>query len=155
DGRLNRGPGSSRWGRPGRMAPMPPAPSPEPGPPAGAPAARPAGHRPHVVIVGAGFGGLHAARGLEGAPVDITIVDRNNFHTFLPLLYQVATAGLNVADVAYPVRSVFQKHQQVAFRQATVTGIDWDERRVDLDDGPPLHFDHLVVAAGSAPNWFG
>jgi NADH dehydrogenase len=107
------------------------------------------------VIIGAGFGGLAAARELEGDAVDITIIDRNNFHTFQPLLYQVATAGLNVADVAYPVRSVFQRRQHVAFRQGTVTGIDWATREVLFDGSAPVPFDHLVVAAGSATNYFG
>jgi NADH dehydrogenase len=111
--------------------------------------------RRRVVIVGAGFGGLSAARRLDGHDVDVTVVDRNNFHTFLPLLYQVATAGLNAADVAYPVRSVFQRHQHVAFRQATVTGIDWERRLVLLDAADPLPFDHLIIAVGSAPNFFG
>lgn len=111
--------------------------------------------RPHVVIIGAGFGGLSAARHLERSDVDVTIIDRNNFHTFQPLLYQVATAGLNVADVAYPVRSVFQRHQHVAFRQGTVESIDWEERRLDLDTGTSVTYDHLIVAAGSSPNWFG
>jgi NADH dehydrogenase len=113
------------------------------------------GNRPHVVILGAGFGGLAAARTLENEAVDVTIVDRNNFHTFQPLLYQVATAGLNVADVAYPVRSVFRRHQHVAFRQGTVVAVDWDGRALVFEDGPALGFDHLVVAAGSSPNYFG
>jgi len=108
-----------------------------------------------VVIIGAGFGGMAAARQLEQEPVEVTVVDRNNFHTFLPLIYQVATAGLNVADVAYPVRRVFQRNQHVAFRQGTVTGVDWDAHRVHLDDGGTLDFDFLIVAAGSAPNDFG
>jgi NADH dehydrogenase len=112
---------------------------------------------PHrVVIVGAGFGGLEAAKALRDAPVDITLVDRHNFHTFQPLLYQVATAGLNAADVAYAVRGIFQEQPNLAFRQATVAGIDWERRVVELaGDGPGLDFDHLVVAAGSTAGFFG
>ena len=108
-----------------------------------------------VLVVGAGFGGLAVAKELEDAPVDVTIVDRHNFHTFLPLLYQVATAGLNPADVAYPVRGIFQSQPNVSFRHAEVSGVDWDERKVRFADGTDLAFDHLVVAAGSATNFFG
>ncbi len=110
--------------------------------------------RQHVVVIGAGFAGLEVARHLDHAPVDVTIIDRNNFHQFQPLLYQVATAGLNAADVAYPVRGLFQKQRNVAFRQATVTGVDWDRRAVLLDGQPELAFDHLVVAAGSTTTFF-
>jgi NADH dehydrogenase len=105
--------------------------------------------RPHVVIVGAGFGGLATARSLAGVDVDVSLVDRNNFHTFLPLLYQVATAGLNAADVAHAVRGIVRGHDNVAFRQGTVTGVDWEKHLVHLDDGAALPFDHLVVAAGA------
>ncbi|MGZ5764097.1 MAG: FAD-dependent oxidoreductase, partial [Usitatibacter sp.] len=78
--------------------------------------------QPRVVIVGAGFGGLAAATALAGDQVDVTIVDRHNYHTFQPLLYQVATAGLNAADVAYAVRGIFHRQRNVSFRQATVKG---------------------------------
>ena len=105
--------------------------------------------------MGAGFGGLACARELADAPVDVTIVDRHNFHTFLPLLYQVATAGLNPADVAYPVRGIFQDQHNVSFRHAEVTGVDWEHKAVQFGDGSELAFDHLVVAAGSATNFFG
>lgn len=110
--------------------------------------------RPEVVIIGAGFGGLAAAQELESAPVDVTIVDRNNFHTFQPLLYQVATAGLNAADVAYPVRGIFQRQPNATFRRGTVTGVDWETRTIQLEDGT-LAFDHLIVAAGAVTHHFG
>ena len=108
-----------------------------------------------VVIIGAGFGGLNAARELKGADVEVTLIDRNNFHTFAPLLYQVATSGLNAADVAHPVRGVFWKQPNVTFRNASVTGVDWEEQVVEVDDGDPVAFDGLIVAAGAGTNFFG
>lgn len=112
-----------------------------------------------MVIVGAGFGGLAAAKELADAPVDVTLVDQNNFHTFLPLLYQVATAGLASADVAYPVRGIVARQRNLAFRQATVIGADLDARVLHLqhEDHPveDLTYDHLVVAAGATANSFG
>lgn len=110
---------------------------------------------PRVVVVGAGFGGLEVVRGLAGQPVDVTLIDRNNFHTFQPLLYQVATAGLNAADVASVVRGLLQEQRNVRFRQATVTGVDWTARQVVLEDQPPVPFDHLVLAAGATVTHFG
>lgn len=83
------------------------------------------------------------------------MVDRNNFHTFLPLLYQVATSGLNAADVAHPVRAIVQRHRNIDVRRGTVVGVDWEARRVLVADQPPLPFDHLVLAAGSTANDFG
>jgi NADH dehydrogenase len=111
--------------------------------------------KPKVVIIGAGFGGLNAARSLASAPVDVTLVDRNNFHTFLPLLYQVATAGLNAADVAHAVRGIVRDHDNVVFRQATVTAVNWKAKRVEVAEGDPLPFDYLVVAAGATAAYFG
>jgi NADH dehydrogenase len=112
-----------------------------------------------VVVVGGGFGGLAAARALDGAPVSVTLVDQRNFHTFLPLLYQVATAGLNPADVAHPIRAIFRRQRNVTVRQGTARSVDWDERRLEvvLASGEVrwLPFDHLVVAAGSRTNFFG
>jgi NADH dehydrogenase len=110
---------------------------------------------PKVVVVGAGFGGIEVARHLADRPVDLTLVDRNNFHTFQPLLYQVATAGLNAADVAHVVRGLFQGQRNLRFRQATVTGVDWADHQVRLQDQPPLPFDHLVLAGGAAVTHFG
>lgn len=111
--------------------------------------------RPHVVIIGAGFGGLECAKTLaRGDAVDVTVVDRNNFHTFLPLLYQVATCGLNSGDVAYPVRGVLRRHPGVGMLMGTVTDLDPD-RQVLTVDGVGIDFDHLVVAAGSQAHHFG
>jgi NADH dehydrogenase len=110
---------------------------------------------PKVVVVGAGFGGLEVARHLADRPVDITLVDRHNFHTFQPLLYQVATAGLNAADVANVVRSLFHGQPNLRFRQALVTGVDWSARTVALEGHPSLPFDHLVLAGGATVAHFG
>ena len=111
--------------------------------------------RPKVVVVGAGFGGLAAVRGLAGVPVEVTLVDRNNFNTFQPLLYQVATAGLNAADIAHAVRGIVRGIDNVTFRQGAVSGVDWDARTVALDDGDHLPFDVLLVAAGATAEYFG
>jgi NADH:ubiquinone reductase (H+-translocating) len=108
-----------------------------------------------VVIVGAGFGGLSAARALVGAPVEVTIVDQRNFHTFQPLLYEVATAGLEAGDVAYPVRAIFGRSRNVTFRLATVTGVDWDRHLVTLEDAPPLPYDSVILASGATARYFG
>jgi NADH dehydrogenase len=111
--------------------------------------------RHRVVVIGAGFGGLRVARGLADAPVDVTIVDANNFHTFQPLLYQVATAGLDTDDIAYPVRGIFRRQANVDVRLASVTAVDLDGRRVHTDRGEPLAYDTLVVAAGTVSHDFG
>jgi NADH dehydrogenase len=108
-----------------------------------------------VVVVGAGFGGLTAAKALIGKPVDVTIVDQRNFHTFQPMLYEVATAGLEAGDVAYPIRSVFGKADNVRFLFATVTGVDWDRRLVTLADSDPVPFDSIIVASGATTKYFG
>jgi NADH dehydrogenase len=111
--------------------------------------------RRHVVVVGAGFGGLNAAKRLEHEAVDVTLIDRHNYHQFQPLLYQVATAGLNSADVAYAVRGVFRREQHVFFRKANVTGVDWSTNSVLLEHEDPIAFDYLIFAAGSTTNYFG
>nr|MBA3604981.1 FAD-dependent oxidoreductase [Acidimicrobiia bacterium] len=110
---------------------------------------------PRVVIVGAGFAGLAAARELRDAPVDVVLIDANNFHTFQPLLYQVATAGLNSADVAFPVRAIFRRQPNVTFRKASVRSVDWERATLAVDEGSDIGFDHLVVAAGATTNTFG
>jgi len=108
-----------------------------------------------VVIVGAGFAGLAAARALVGKPVDVTIVDQRNFHTFQPMLYEVATAGLDSGDVAYPIRVIFGKAANVTFRFAAVTGVDWERRHVTLEGSDPLPFDSVIVASGATARYFG
>jgi len=110
---------------------------------------------PRVLIVGAGFGGLTAARALEKAPVDVTVVDRRNFHLFQPLLYQVATAGLNPSDIAWPIRSVLRDQANARVLLGEVTGIDAAAREAILDDGRRLAYDWLVLATGATHTYFG
>jgi NADH dehydrogenase len=110
--------------------------------------------RPRVVIVGAGFGGLTCARALKLAPVDVLLVDRNNYHLFTPLLYQVATATLDPAEVARPVRQLIQPLTNADFRQAAVTGVDFEKRNLRTDHGP-ISYDYLVLAGGAASEYFG
>jgi NADH dehydrogenase len=114
-----------------------------------------AGHRHHVVVVGAGFGGLAAARGLRHAPVDVTVLDARNHHTFQPLLYQVATAGLDGDDICFPVRGIFGRQRNARVRLGEVRAVDLDARRLDLADGGTLDYDDLVLAAGAVTNTFG
>jgi NADH dehydrogenase len=112
--------------------------------------------RHRVVVVGAGFGGLSVLRSLADAPVDLVLVDANNFHTFQPLLYQVATSGLDSDDIAYPVRGIVARHGGNAdVRLGRVTAIDLDARQVRFDDGSPLEYDQLVLAAGAVTNTYG
>jgi len=107
------------------------------------------------VVIGGGFAGLAATKRLAGHAVEVTLVDQHNFHTFLPLLYQVATAGLEPADVAYPVRTVFGRQRNVTFRHGRVSAVDTEPRRVRLAGGDTLAYDHLVVATGAAAQFFG
>jgi len=111
-------------------------------------------HWPHVVVIGGGFGGLNAAKHLGRAPVNVTLVDRRNHHLFQPLLYQVATAALAPADIAYPIRGVLAHHENTRVLLAEVTSIDVDKRIVALDNGS-LHYDYLVVATGATHSYFG
>jgi NADH dehydrogenase len=115
---------------------------------------REGGQRPHVVIVGGGFGGLHAARGLRRAPVDVTLIDRRNFHLFQPLLYQVAIGGLSPGDVAAPLRGILKRQRNTRVLLADVVDFDLEGRRVILRDGEVRH-DYLVVAAGMMNHYFG
>ena len=108
-----------------------------------------------MVVVGAGFGGLAVTRALRHEPVDVVLVDANNFHTFQPLLYQVATAGLDVDDIAHAVRGIFRRQRNVHFRMARVTSIDLDARVVHTDHGDPIRYDHLVLAAGAVTATYG
>jgi NADH:ubiquinone reductase (H+-translocating) len=109
---------------------------------------------PHVVIIGGGFAGIGTAKGLSDQDVRVTIVDQHNFHTFQPLLYQVATAGLEPADVAYPIRTIFGSARNVRFRHGRVRSIDQLRGVVVLDDGAAIAFDHLVVATGAIAAFF-
>jgi NADH dehydrogenase len=112
------------------------------------------GQRHRVVVIGGGFGGLQAAKHLATAPVDLTIVDRRNFHLFQPLTYQVATGALSPGEVAYPLRAVFRRHRNVRVVMAEVTGFDLEGRRVQLAEGS-LPYDTLIVAGGSHYSYFG
>jgi NADH dehydrogenase len=111
--------------------------------------------RPHVVIIGGGFGGLTAAQSLASAPVRVTVVDKTNHHTFQPLLYQVAMAGLSPAEVAQPIRGVLHGQANTTVLMAKVTAIDLPGRAVHLEDGEVLRWDYLVVASGAETAYFG
>ena len=108
-----------------------------------------------MVVVGGGFGGLAVVRGLADQDVDITLVDRRNHHLFQPLLYQVATAGLNPADIAAPIRSILADQRNVRVLLGEVVGIDVDACAIELADGTVLPYDHLVLAAGATHSYFG
>lgn len=110
--------------------------------------------RPRVVIVGAGFGGLNAARSLHDVPVDVLLIDRHNYHLFQPLLYQVASGLIDPSEVAHPVRSVLRHARNADVLMAEVTGIDLENRRVHTSAGDE-RYDTLVLATGSATNFFG
>jgi NADH:ubiquinone reductase (H+-translocating) len=111
--------------------------------------------RPHVVIVGAGFGGLAAAQGLRNADVDVTLIDKRNHHLFQPLLYQVATAGLSPADIAAPIRGIVKRNANTRVVLDRVYGVDTKHKRVILGDGEPMSYDWLVLATGARHSYFG
>ncbi|HZW28536.1 MAG TPA: NAD(P)/FAD-dependent oxidoreductase [Trueperaceae bacterium] len=108
-----------------------------------------------MIIVGAGFAGLYAAKALKHAPVDVLLIDAHNYHTFQPLLYQVATAALDAGDIAHQVRNVFKRQPNVRFRMGLVTGVDEDAKEVVLEGGERLGYDYLILANGAVYNDFG
>ena len=109
---------------------------------------------PRVVIVGAGFGGLAAVRALRHVEVDVTIVDRNNYHLFQPLLYQVASGLLDPSAIASPVRTIVRRARNVDVLRADVTGVDLEQRRVTTS-AVALDYDYLILASGSVTDYFG
>jgi NADH dehydrogenase len=111
--------------------------------------------RPHVVVLGGGFGGLTTVKALANSDVDITLVDRHTYNAFQPLLYQVATAGLNPGDVTFFLRATRMSQKNVSFRQGEVTGIDTGEQLITFHDGGTLDYDYLVIASGATTNYFG
>src|ERR1700751_1120635 len=113
------------------------------------------GDRPRVVVVGAGFGRLEAARKLARSPVDVTVIDRRNYHLFQPLLYQVATAALSPADIAQPIRAVLRDQQNATVLLDEVIGVDVAARRVETRFGPDQSYDYLILATGSQYAYFG
>jgi NADH dehydrogenase len=118
------------------------------------PASQPAASRPHVVIIGGGFGGIAAARELRKAPVRLTIIDRHNYHLFQPLLYQVATAALNPSDIASPIRRILRKQENAFVILGEASSIDTNNRIVHLEDGE-VAYDYLIVATGASHSYFG
>lgn len=113
------------------------------------------GRNPHVVVVGGGFGGLHAVHALRDTDVDVTLIDRHTYNQFQPLLYQVATAALNPGDVTYFLRSVRARQRNLRFVKGTVLRMDHSRNVVTLDDDTEINYDYLVIAAGATTNYFG
>ncbi|HSB86537.1 MAG TPA: NAD(P)/FAD-dependent oxidoreductase, partial [Ilumatobacteraceae bacterium] len=117
----------------------------------------------HVVIIGSGFGGIRAAKrlakhdvaGRVDVTVDVTVIDANNFHTFQPLLYQVATAGLDADDIGFPIRRIFRRNPSIHFVLGEVSAIDLDAQAVTVTDGRAFSYDYLIIAAGSVSTSFG
>ncbi len=114
-----------------------------------------AGRRPVVVIIGGGFGGLNAARQLGKYDVNITVLDRKNHHTFQPLLYQVATAGLSPGEIAAPIRGILRTVKNIRVLLAEVTGFDVERRLIHVQDGRDIAYDYLIIASGATHSYFG
>jgi NADH dehydrogenase len=110
---------------------------------------------PHVVIVGGGFGGLSAGKALRKQPIHLTLIDRTNHHTFQPLLYQVAMAGLSPSDIAWPIRSILSKNKNAKVLLAEVDSIDLKNQTVHLRDNDSIHYDYLVLGTGGRTSYFG
>src|SRR5215470_10230965 len=111
--------------------------------------------RQKVIIIGGGFGGLSAAQALKSAPVDVTLIDRRNYHLFQPLLYQVATGSLSPGEIAAPLRGVLGKQKNTRVLLGDVQDIDPVAKRVVLADGASFEYDSLIVSAGSQSSYFG
>jgi NADH dehydrogenase len=109
---------------------------------------------PHIVILGAGFGGVGALKRLRDANVRITLIDQRDYHTFQPLLYQVATDELSPTDVGFPIRELLHGHTNITFHQATAHSIDLAKKQVVVDGVGPIHYDYLVLALGAVVNFF-
>lgn len=110
---------------------------------------------PHVVIVGGGFGGLQAAKKLGQQPVEVTVIDHNNFHLFQPMLYQVSTGGLSPSDITTPLRAILREQRNTGVLMAEVTAIDIQQQQVLMGDHQAIHYDYLLVATGAGSNYFG
>ena len=111
--------------------------------------------KPRVIILGAGFAGLYAAKALKKAPVEVTVIDRSNHHLFQPLLYQVATAGLSATEIAQPIRKILKRQKNTTVLYAQVDEVDPQAREVVIDDGSQLPYDYLLVATGATHSYFG
>ncbi len=111
--------------------------------------------RPHVVVVGGGFAGMNAAHSLAHSDADVTLVDRHNYHTFQPLLYQVSTGYLPPEEVGVAFRSVFRRQANLTVRVAVADSVDWTDGKLQLQGGPALSFDYLILAAGAETHFFG
>ena len=111
--------------------------------------------RPRVLILGGGFGGIGTARKLKDAPADVVLVDGHDYHTFQPLLYQVATDLLEPAEVAHPLRDLFHDQPNASMHEAAATSIDLKARRVEFDQMDPIDYDYLVIALGAQVSFFG
>ena len=108
-----------------------------------------------VIIIGGGFGGLNAAQKLKKAEVDLLLIDRNNYHLFQPLLYQVATAALSPANIASPIRQTLKNQENATILMANVEAIDKEKRKIFTSGGDIFDYDYLIVATGARHCYFG